>query len=238
MPRPCLKSGRRYSGAEFLAPDLRDIFPRSEYLLPDLRLIFKRSKWHASNSGQTVQKLEKLVLNLGQTYAQWAETRPKPEGYLCTVCRNLPQFQGTSMHGVQKPASDSGHIYAWCAETCLRFRAYLCMGCRNLPRIQGTSMHGVQKHASVSGHIYAWGAETCPRLRAYLCTGCIDVSQIQGWFLHGVQWYEPVFWGYWHPFGNQHRLFWTYSSSTIMLIISWMSVPFTLLSLFISAAST
>ena len=166
------------------------------------------------------------------------KTCPESGTDLCTVGRNQTQTRGIFMHGVQKLASVSGHIYAWCAETCLRFRAHLCMVCRNLPQIQGISMHGVQKLASDSGDIYARCAETCLSFRAYLCTGCIDVSQIQGWFLHGVQWYEPVFLGYWHPFGNQHRLFWTYSSSTIMLIISWMSVPFTLLSLFISAAST
>ena len=79
----------------------------------------------------------------GYIYARCAETCLRFRAYLCTGCRNMPQFQGTFMHGVQKPASNSGHIYAWGAETCLRFRAHLCMGCKNMPQIQGILMHGV-----------------------------------------------------------------------------------------------
>ena len=36
----------------------------------------------------------------GDIYARGAETRLRFEGHFCPVCRNMPQIQGTFMHGV------------------------------------------------------------------------------------------------------------------------------------------
>jgi len=94
-------------------------------------------------------RVQKLALDSGHIYAQGAETCLRFRAYLCTGCRNMPQIQGISMHGMQKHASDSGHIYAQGAETCLRFRAYLCPVCIDVPQIQGILLPGVHRHALV-----------------------------------------------------------------------------------------
>lgn len=52
-----------------------------------------------------------IDLDSGQSYAQGAETCLRFRTYLCTVCRNLPQIQGTFMHGVHNLPPDSRLVF-------------------------------------------------------------------------------------------------------------------------------
>ena len=91
----------------------------------------------------------KFMTDHPKTSKSCAESRTD----LCTGGRNVPQIQGTFMHGVQKRASDSGDIYAQDAETCLSFRGHLCTGCRNMPQIQDRLLPGVHSLPRVLGQI-------------------------------------------------------------------------------------
>ena len=78
--------------------------------------------------------------DLGEGYAQGAETWLRFRTDLCTEGRSMTQIQDILMHRVQKHAPSSRQIYARGAETWTKLRAELCTVCIIFPQIQGREL--------------------------------------------------------------------------------------------------
>ena len=70
-------------------------------------------------------------------------------------CKNVPEFWGKILHGVQNCASELGEDFAWGAKMCLRFGGRFCTVCINVPQFWGKILQGVHKRASVLGQTFA-----------------------------------------------------------------------------------